>query len=146
MVIFLVFIFERDKTCLIQPLQFCSKENHGLLLKEELLNCPIYLSIYLYILSQPRKEDIRASAQRHHAKKKERIKSKIGKVKKLTVMLQKRLKIVKNKCRGSGHEMWDCPYRWPKKSIGLRGQGYDGEVDCTQRWPTERMNICCNWL
>ena len=28
------------------------------------------LSIYLYILSQPRKEDIRTGAQRHRAKKK----------------------------------------------------------------------------
>ena len=35
---------------------------------------------YLYILSQSRKEDIRTGAQRHRAKKKERIKSKIGKV------------------------------------------------------------------
>ena len=39
------------------------------------------LSIYLYILSQPRKEDIRTGVQRHRAKKKERIKSRIGKVK-----------------------------------------------------------------
>ena len=63
------------------------------------------LSIYLYILSQPRKEDIRTGAQRHRAKKKERIKSRIGKVKKLKVMLQKRLKTVKNNCCGLGHEM-----------------------------------------
>ena len=39
-------------------------------------------------MSQPRKEDIRTGAQRHRAKKKERIKSRIGKVKKLKVMLQ----------------------------------------------------------
>ena len=63
------------------------------------------LSIYLYILSQPGKEDIRTGVQRHHAKKKEIIKSKIGKVKKLKVMLQKRLKTVKNKCCSLGHEM-----------------------------------------
>ena len=63
------------------------------------------LSIYLCILSQPRKEDIRTGAQRHRAKKKERIKSRIGKVKRLKVMLQKRLKTVKNKCCGLGHEM-----------------------------------------
>ena len=56
-------------------------------------------------MSQPRKEDIRTGAQRHHAKKKERIKRRIGKVKKLKVMLQKRLKTVKNKCCGLGHEM-----------------------------------------
>ena len=43
----------------------------------------IYLSIYLSILSQPRKEDIRTGAQRHRAKKKEIIKSRIGKVIKL---------------------------------------------------------------
>ena len=61
--------------------------------------------ICLCILSQPRKEDIRTGAQRHRAKKKERIKSRIGKVKKLNVMLQKRLKTVKNKCFGLGHEM-----------------------------------------
>ena len=35
------------------------------------------ISISLCILSQPRKEDIRTSAQRHRAKKKERIKSRI---------------------------------------------------------------------
>ena len=64
----------------------------------------IHLS-HLYILSQPRKEDIRTGAQRHRTKKRERIKSKIGKVKKLKVMLQKRLKAIKNKCCGLGHEM-----------------------------------------
>ena len=47
----------------------------------------IYLSIYLSTLSQPRKEDIRTGAQRHRAKEKERIKSKIGKVKKLKVIM-----------------------------------------------------------
>ena len=52
-----------------------------------------YLSIY--ILSQPREEDIRTGVQRHRAKKKGRIKSNIGKVKKLLVMLQKRLKQLK---------------------------------------------------
>ena len=57
------------------------------------------------MLSQPRKEDIRTGAQRHRAKKKERIKSRIRKVKKLKVMLQKGLKTVKNKCCGLGHEM-----------------------------------------
>ena len=41
------------------------------------------ISIYLCILSQPRDEDFRTGAQRHRAKKKERIKSKIGKVIKL---------------------------------------------------------------
>ena len=46
--------------------------------------------------------DIWTGAQRHHAKQKERIKSRIGKVKKLKVMLQKRLKTVKNKCCGLG--------------------------------------------
>ena len=61
--------------------------------------------LFLCILSQPRKEDIRTGAQRHRAKKKERIKSRIGKVKKLNVMLQKRLKTVKNKCCGFGHEI-----------------------------------------
>ena len=30
-------------------------------------------------------------------------------------MLQKRLKTVRNKRCGLGHEMWDCPYRWPKR-------------------------------
>ena len=44
------------------------------------------------ILSQPHKEDILTGVQRHRAKKKERIKSRIGKVKKLKVILQKRLK------------------------------------------------------
>ena len=34
-----------------------------------------YLSIYLYILSQPRKEDIRTGAQRHRAKKKKEYKA-----------------------------------------------------------------------
>ena len=68
-------------------------------------------SIYPYILSQSRKEDIRKGAQMHRAKKIERIKSKIGEVKKLKVMLQKKLKAVKNKCCGLGHEMLDCPYR-----------------------------------
>ena len=63
------------------------------------------LSIYLCILSQPRKEEIRTGAQMHHAKKKEKINSRIGKIKKLKVMLQKRLKTVKNKCCGLGHEM-----------------------------------------
>ena len=59
---------------------------HTALLKESKVGS-IYL--YLYILSQPGKGDIRAGAQRHGAKnKKERIKSKIGKVKKLKVMLQ----------------------------------------------------------
>ena len=57
------------------------------------------------LLCQPRKEDIRTGAQRIRAKKKERIKSRIGKVNKLRVMLQKRLKTVKNKCCGLGHEM-----------------------------------------
>ena len=33
------------------------------------------LSIYLYILSQPRKEDIRTGAQRHRAKKKKEYKA-----------------------------------------------------------------------
>ena len=28
------------------------------------------------------------------------------------------------------------------KSLGLGGQGYDGEVDFTGQWSTERMNIC----
>ena len=32
-------------------------------------------SIYLYILSQPRKEDIRTGAQRHRAKKKKEYKA-----------------------------------------------------------------------
>ena len=63
------------------------------------------MQIDLYVLSQPRKEDIWTGAQKHHAKKKERIKSKIGKVKKLKVMLQKRLKTVNDKCCGLGHEM-----------------------------------------
>ena len=56
-------------------------------------------SIYLYvcILSQPRKEDIRTGAQRHRAKKKERVKRRIAKVKKLKVMLQKRLKQLKTR-------------------------------------------------
>ena len=54
---------------------------------------------------QTRKEDIRTGAQRHRAKKKERIKRRIGKVIKLKVMLQKRLKTVKNKCCGLGHEI-----------------------------------------
>ena len=49
--------------------------------------------IYICILSQPRKEDIRTGAQRYRAKKKEKIKSRIGKVKKLKVMLQKRNKL-----------------------------------------------------
>ena len=52
------------------------------------------LSIYLYRL-KPRKEDLRTGAQRHRAKKKERIKSKKGNVKKLKVMLQMRLKQLK---------------------------------------------------
>ena len=52
------------------------------------------MSFYLHILSQPRKENIRIGAQRHRAKKKERIQSKIGKVEKLKVMLQKRLQTV----------------------------------------------------
>ena len=65
----------------------------------------------------------------------------MGKVKKQTVMLQKRLKKVKNKFNGLGHEMWDCPYRWPK-----REKGYDGDVDSTEQWPTKRMNICSNWM
>ena len=64
-----------------------------------------YLSIFLYMLSQSRKEDIRSGAQMHRTKKIERIKSKIGEVKKLKDMLWKRLKIVKNKCCGIGHEM-----------------------------------------
>ena len=65
-----------------------------------------FVSIYLCILSQPRKENIRTGAQRHRAKKKkERIKSRIGKVKKLKFMLQKRLKTVKNRCCCLGHEI-----------------------------------------
>ena len=76
------------------------------------LQSPVHVSyFYLCILSQLCKEDIRTGAKRHRAKKKERIKSRIGKVKKLKVMLQKRLKTVKNKCCGLGHEMRDCPYR-----------------------------------
>ena len=31
------------------------------------------------------------------------------------------------------------------KSLGLGGQGYDGEIDSTEQWPMERMNICSNW-
>ena len=67
--------------------------------------CQMRRSIYLYRLSQSRKEAIRTGAQMHRAKKKERIKSKIGEVKRLNVMLQKRLRAVKNKCCGLGHEM-----------------------------------------
>ena len=36
-------------TCLTQPLQFCSKEKHGLLFKEGLLNCPCPVSSELAI-------------------------------------------------------------------------------------------------
>ena len=63
-------------------------------------------NLSIYIESQPRKKDIRTGTQRHCAKKKERIKSKLGKVNKLKGMLQKRLKTVKNKCCGLGRVMW----------------------------------------
>ena len=50
MVIFFLLIFERKKiTCLIQLLQFSSKEKHGLLFKEGQLNCPCQVSSELAI-------------------------------------------------------------------------------------------------
>ena len=67
------------------------------------------LSIYLYILPQPCKEDIGTGSQRHRAKKKERIKSKIGKVKKLKVMLQKRIKTVNNEKKDNKQCLSDTP-------------------------------------
>ena len=71
---------------------------------------PIYLSIDI----NSSEEDCRAGAQRHRAEKKKE-NSKKGKIKKLKVMLQKRLKTVKNKRCGLGHAMWYCPYRFPKR-------------------------------
>ena len=62
-------------------------------------------------------------------------KSKIGKAKKLKVMLQKRLK---------QYVRLSLPLTC--KSLDLGGQGYDGEVDSTEQWPMERMNIYSNWL
>ena len=104
--------------------------------------------IYLYILSQHHKEDIRTGARRHRAKKKERIKSKIGKIKKVKVMLQKRLETVKKKQKTIMAYGMRCEtvLTADLKSLGLRGQEYDGEVDSTEQWPTKRMNICSNWL
>ena len=39
-------------------------------IETETISCVPVVSIYLYILSQSRKEDIRTGAQRHRAKKK----------------------------------------------------------------------------
>ena len=69
------------------------------------------VSVYLFILSQPREEDFQTGVQRHRAKKRKIINSKIGKVKMLKVMLQKRLKTVESKCCSLEHEMLDSPYR-----------------------------------
>ena len=61
----------------------------------------IYLSIYTVSTPYRTFGQVRSGI----APRKKRIKSKVGKVKKLKVMLQKRLKTVKNKCCGLGHEM-----------------------------------------
>ena len=88
------------------------KPTYGKIISQN--NMGFYLYIYIYCLNPVKR--IFGQVRRGIAPRKtERIKSRIGKVKKLKVMLQKRLKTVKNNCCGLGHGMWDCPYRWPKR-------------------------------
>ena len=93
----------------------------------------VCLSIYLCILSQPCEEDFRTGAQQHRAKKKERIKSKIGKVKKLKSYVTEEAKSVVASshlissqslnlggCWGTTDDVATIPFHPSLSSAGLR--------------------------